>query len=609
MFVGGTGGVLRFSYDDSSWEQLDPSSYCSALSFSSVYEGRIYAGLKDSFAVSNDMGENWSYHESPGEFLCMSSVQLSGGENLFAGHVNRGVYRCSGESLEWAQTNRGLRADMIFSVDSVLSGTGPVVAAGTFSGVYLKDGPGAWKNINNVCAESVLIQPGDMNTIFAGGDWGVYRTVDRGNTWQFIQLFDSDDVYAVSSLASSEKSPETVFAGTYFYSGDRGSVFKSSDKGMSFKEVVQMDVPVNCIAVDPFNSDIIYAGTGNFNVPVRPGALYVSVDNGRTWEKSGLQDVVVNSIYVSSGRKGLMYAGCGAYDYSYSGIYRSDDGGKNWDEISAGFPHNKRQNGLVEDGFSVTDVTGDCYDSSIVYAASYDQGIYLSTDKGSYWTNIGLCKDYTYCMDTNSTRVLNSHNDAGLLRDTVWKSVLAGTGRGLLRMQTEGLGVISGRVISGLTGEMIDNADVSSDSSECLSVDGYYMLLVPAGVHTITASCSGYRHESLSSVSVDAGEQVAKDIFLQPIEDSDGSCIVTMLEGLDINNRVVKRFREFRRGVLGRSVAGRMVIRLYYLASPFMCRLANRSEKIRSIFRWFVEDIMMPWVGRVFDEGCNGGHK
>jgi photosystem II stability/assembly factor-like uncharacterized protein len=77
-----------------------------------------------------------------------------------------------------------------------------------------------------------------------------------------------------------------------------------------------------CLAVDPADPDIAYAG-------LREGGVRRSVDGGRTWEDCGLPEPGVFSLAVSAAN-GVVYAGS-----EPSRLFRSDDQGESWTELEA----------------------------------------------------------------------------------------------------------------------------------------------------------------------------------------------------------------------------------------------------------------------------------
>jgi hypothetical protein len=78
------------------------------------------------------------------------------------------------------------------------------------------------------------------------------------------------------------------------------------------------DQDVRCLAADPRNRDVVYAGTqGN-------GVLR-SIDRGKTWQPAGLSDRIVKSIAISPTEPGTIYAGT-----KPPLVFVSRDGCANW---------------------------------------------------------------------------------------------------------------------------------------------------------------------------------------------------------------------------------------------------------------------------------------
>jgi photosystem II stability/assembly factor-like uncharacterized protein len=77
-----------------------------------------------------------------------------------------------------------------------------------------------------------------------------------------------------------------------------------------------------CLAVDPTDADVAYAG-------LRQHGVRRTSDGGRTWTDCELSQPAVFSLAVSAA-DGAVYAGC-----EPSALFRSDDGGGSWRELDA----------------------------------------------------------------------------------------------------------------------------------------------------------------------------------------------------------------------------------------------------------------------------------
>jgi len=141
-------------------------------------------------------------------------------------------------------------------------------------------------------ADAVTGVPGKPNLFYFGSTGGgVWRTTDAGNTWSNI----SDG----------------------FFGGSIGSV-----------------------AVSEWDNNVIYVGQGEStvrgNVSFGHG-IYKSTDAGKSWVFSGLKNSsIISRIRIHPKNPDLVYAAVLGDLFKSSeerGVYRSEDGGKNWKRI------------------------------------------------------------------------------------------------------------------------------------------------------------------------------------------------------------------------------------------------------------------------------------
>jgi len=186
----------------------------------------------------------------------------------------------------------------------------------------------------------------------------------------------------------------------YYVAVCSGGVWRTDNGGTTFKPIFdgQGSYSIGCITMDPNNPHVIWVGTGENNSQrsVSWGdGVYRSRDGGKNWEHLGLKEsehigmIVVdprdsNVVYVAA--QGPLWRSGGD-----RGLYKTTDGGKTWERILH-----------VSDDTGINEVHIDPRDPNVLYASAYqrrrhvwtlinggpDSGIYKSTDAGKTWRKI-----------------------------------------------------------------------------------------------------------------------------------------------------------------------------------------------------------------------------
>ncbi len=557
------------------WTEIDES--CRALTIPPTDPNTLYAGLVDQIAKSTDSGKTWeTFYDAPAEFLSLETHPTNS-EILYGGSINSGLYKSTTAAQSWQPINNGIRANTIYDT-AISAQDNTKIICGTLAGIFLQQENNSWSLIESSQSEAVTFHPENDSIIYAGFGWSLGKSTDNGRSWSYFDVSDSNESHGVSAVGiiPGGASDNTIIAGVSFDSGTYGEiqVIKESAEGFVKESFVTSHVPVNTIAVHPTDKNVVFAGTGSFYGPVDVGGIYKSTDGGYSWQDPILYDLVVNSISISESNPLNVFAACGGSDGSYAGIYKSSDGGAFWELMENGLPAN----------YSVADITVDASSDQIIYAAlykGYDElnsklgGTYVSINGGSYWSMIGL-SDYLL-LDVNhaalSNTIQTSRTVASPLRQAIIPSstVFAGTGSGLYTTSTAGTGIITGTVSSVRDTGPIDAAVVGTNLGVSgISSQGYYLLLVPSGVHTLTASHGSYENTSVASIQVQAGQSVEQDIVMTPVKatnNGNGSetCIASYLvPKQQVPDDLLQEFRAFRDSVLKKTALGRYLIKSYY---------------------------------------------
>src|SRR5438067_3415219 len=141
----------------------------------------------------------------------------------------------------------------------------------------------------------------------------------------------------ISAIAGVKESSGKI---TLFVGAASGGVWKSDDGGTRYRPVFdeQPVQSIGAIAIDPKNSKNVWVGTGESwtrnSVSIGDG-IYKSNDGGETWTNVGLpKSERIAQIVVSPKNSDTVFAAVPGALWSDStdrGLYRTIDGGKNWE--------------------------------------------------------------------------------------------------------------------------------------------------------------------------------------------------------------------------------------------------------------------------------------
>jgi len=244
----------------------------------------------------------------------------------------------------------------------------------------------------------IAIHPSDEHTWYvAVGSGNIWKTVNAGTTWE--PVFDHQGSYSIGCVTIDPSNPSNVWVGTGENVGGRhvgfgDGVYMSPDGGKTWKNMgLKNSEHISKIIIHPANSDIVYvAAQGPLWSAGGDRGLFKSTDGGRNWKKvlgdeewTGVTDIAIdpkNPEFMVAAtwqhqRTIAAYLGGGPE----TAIYRSSDGGDNWEKLTTGLPASNM--GKIGLGISP-------FNADIIYAAiTLDRrkgGVYISRDRGSSWT-------------------------------------------------------------------------------------------------------------------------------------------------------------------------------------------------------------------------------
>jgi photosystem II stability/assembly factor-like uncharacterized protein len=199
----------------------------------------------------------------------------------------------------------------------------------------------------------------------------------------------------ITDLAVHPQKPQVFWA-----AAASGGLWKTENGGISFSPQFQdaYSISIGDIAVAPSNGDILYVGTGEANNQRSSywgNGVYKSTDSGKTFTHLGLDGTDhIGRIAVHPQNADIVFVAAAGALYTSNdarGLYRTKDGGKNWERV---------QDLGADVGF--IDVVFDGKHPDTLYAASYERRrrpwtftdggegsrLWKSTDGGSSWQKL-----------------------------------------------------------------------------------------------------------------------------------------------------------------------------------------------------------------------------
>ena len=263
---------------------------------------------------------------------------------------------------------------------------------------YRMVGPERGGRVTAVTGTPML--PGTFYLGATGG--GVWKSEDYGTSWKNV----SDGFFATPSIGAIEvavNDPNIVYVGT----GSDGlrsnvisgkGVYKSINAGKTWEHIGLRETgQIGAVEIDPTNHNIVWvAAIGNAFKNNSERGIYKTIDGGKNWEKVlfisdevGFADLELlpsnpNIVYAAAWkgqRKPWTIISGGTKDEG--GIYKSINGGKDWVKL---------ENGLPKDLIGKIDLAVSAVDSSILYAVieapGKEGGLYKSVDQGETFKQV-----------------------------------------------------------------------------------------------------------------------------------------------------------------------------------------------------------------------------
>ena len=288
----------------------------------------------------------------------------SGGNGIFEPQQNVAIRRSSDLGETWTESKEGL--------------------------TYGEGGPDLVKVWN--------VQPTPHGVVYAGVEpAGLFKSTDNGATWKHVEGLTNhpsrkdwnggNGGLCLHSIVVHPTDPDRIWVGTSaagaFYSGDGGKSWEPINKNVrNFDTPTKEGEVQTCVhklrgALN--GSDLLYQ-QNHFGV-------YRSEDGGKNWKEvsEGLSsDFGFGMVVHPHDRKTIYVTPLGMSRYMPDGkaaVYRSRDGGDNWQRLDKGLPQAGAFMGVLREGMA-----NDTLDETGIYFGTNTGEVFGSPNGGDSWS-------------------------------------------------------------------------------------------------------------------------------------------------------------------------------------------------------------------------------
>jgi len=424
----------------------------------------LYAPAYGGVYRSKDGGSTWSLVPLPGPTTYAQSVSaapsLPGRLYAVAGYSPVAFFRSDDGGSSWVTVPTDLPAGYpMLATDPDDSQT---IYAVMGSQLYRSLNGGAnWLPYGTGFPEtgiSLSFDPNAPSTVYATTAYaGVYKSTDRGATWNPMNT--GIETQYVRGLAIDPTDSQTLYAagsGSSNPSGP-GGLFVSSNGGSSWTPIdIGLSPPfVSAIAIDPHNHQRLFVGAGTSTLR---GHILESLDAGTTWSpaEKGLSGFLAYSVAPDPAAAGSSFAVAG------SRVYRSEDVGADW-SLLATLEH------------PVNDLVVDPGDAMVLYGCYQGPdggggiagGVYKSIDGGTNWSDpagpFTTSNMYRLAISGSNPQTLLASTDEGVFQTATggdsWDNVLPGYAKGIAIDPSDDRILFAGLETSNSPGEFLRSPD------------------------------------------------------------------------------------------------------------------------------------------------------
>lgn len=258
----------------------------------------------------------------------------------------------------------------------------------------------------------VEMHPSNQQQIYIGAaSGGVFKSNNLGSSW--APIFDSALSLSIGDIAIAPSDKEIIYVGTGEANCGGGSlayegvgIYRSEDGGENWDwRGLENSRNIGRIAVHPNNPNVVYAAVmGNLFADGSDRGIYKTEDGGLNWQQilyvsdsTGGIDIVINpnnpdTLYTAMWER-VRRPDRRSYGGATCGIYRTYNGGSTWMELTNGLPSPSNNVGRI--GIDISRSEPEVLYAIYADNIGYFEGVYKTENNGDSWeqTNDGSLDD------------------------------------------------------------------------------------------------------------------------------------------------------------------------------------------------------------------------
>src|SRR5262247_32454 len=274
---GALGGIFRQTVGSDQWELLKKGlperMDVQAITIHPTDPSLIYAGSQNGPYRSRDGGDSWRKLPrvtSPGRvkmnFPCRVirlAIDPTNPDEIYAGLEVDGVLRSRDRGETWEDVGDDLvrLAQQTHLKSQIASDT---------------------ENEGMLDSHALTISSAQPGTVFLAVRMGLFRSADRGQTWQDMQIGRFSPLTYARDVKVSTHNPNTLVAAlSPAARSSDGSLYRSDDLGQSWRRIdhgVKAESTMMAVALHPRDPDQIYS-------VARLGQVFGTRDGGKSWKE------------------------------------------------------------------------------------------------------------------------------------------------------------------------------------------------------------------------------------------------------------------------------------------------------------------------------------